>query len=367
MSSGDKVRTAGAVGAALAETSRTPLTWALAVATYNRADALLKCIEYSLSQTLPPAEIVVCDSSSDWESTAARARDLITRLAPTIRFAYVHSAVAQQTVQRNVALRQATADILFMIDDDSFLRDDAADRVMQIYEADAQRAIAAVGIGMMASWQPRAGVGDSSGEPARLSLGKKLARLILGSLFFAYPVRASRVSLGTIPQPVKSTTFMEGCQITVRREVAAAGGFDEWMISNRFEDADASYQFLGRGAVLILDAPLLFHAAAVNAVATNERRGVLSRFGWILNIAYLNRKFFGGDPYVRLFCWTHWLRMVPGDLAVAILRGDSSRLQGLLLAVGPLMRFTFAKQSQIGPVLARETEKIRKRVSGKGA
>jgi len=127
-------------------------TWGLAIATFERADVLCQSIEYALRQTAPPVEVVICDSSENWESTSCRVKELVARVRPDVRIWYGTSPRAQQTIQRNITVANSTADILFLIDDDSFMREDAAERAMRVYNADKARRIAAVGLGEMSSW-----------------------------------------------------------------------------------------------------------------------------------------------------------------------------------------------------------------------
>ncbi len=48
-------------------------------------------------------------------------------------------------MQRNQAMELVRADIVFLIDDDSFMYDDCAAEILAVYEKDEAGAIAAVG------------------------------------------------------------------------------------------------------------------------------------------------------------------------------------------------------------------------------
>jgi hypothetical protein len=201
---------------------------------------------------------------------------------------------------------------------------------------------------------------DDSAEMFRhdSTLARRIAMKLFGSFFFARAIRSQhRLSLHASTQ-IRDVGFIEGFQITVRRGVAARCGFDEALVSSQFEDLDASIRFGQKGAVVMLDRPLIYHARAERA-DSESRRGVMARFGWILNIAYLNRKYFGDGWYVRLFCWTHWLRWLLLDLALSPVRRDCSRVKGCWLALPALREMTFARAAQVREVLVRRTEGLK--------
>lgn len=113
--------------------AQTQLTWGLCVATLNRLDSLVICVGCALSQTRKPDEIVVVDASDDWE----RNRDHIAAMLPqdgSIRFCYQQAKMRSLTNQRNQGIKEASVDVLFLIDDDSYLYPDAAGLIMGCYE-----------------------------------------------------------------------------------------------------------------------------------------------------------------------------------------------------------------------------------------
>jgi GT2 family glycosyltransferase len=336
------------------------LSWGLAIATRNRADMLCRCVEAALRQSRPPVEVVICDASADWVASRNRVEAMIRQVAPDTRLWYGPSPKAQQTVQRNIAIEHSTADVLFMIDDDSLLRRDAAERVMRVYEADDR--VVAVGVGAMRREEDLASADDSA-EMFRhnRSIFRRVGAQVFGRFFFARPVKVQH-PVARAGGELKDTIYVEGCQLTVRRDIAARSRFDEALVSGHFEDLDASIRFSRLGGVVMLNRPLLFHAAAARSSEIERRRGTLARFGWILNIACLNRKYFGGGSCVRLFCWTHWLRCLLVDLLVAPFRRDLSRLRGCIHALPPMMELTFASQSRIAGVVVERTEALKARL-----
>ena len=61
------------------------LSWGLAIATYNRADVLVRCVKLALQQTRPPIEVVICDSSPDWETTRGAIEQCVSETKPDAR------------------------------------------------------------------------------------------------------------------------------------------------------------------------------------------------------------------------------------------------------------------------------------------
>ena len=94
------------------------LTWALVIATYQRAHILPRCLRLAVQQTRLPTEIIVVDSSQNWEETRDAIKAELVSHHPKIRWTYVAAARRSSASQRNQGVRLATADILFLIDDD---------------------------------------------------------------------------------------------------------------------------------------------------------------------------------------------------------------------------------------------------------
>lgn len=119
------------------------LTWSLALATYERLDVLVDCIDCVLSQTYPPVEIVIVDGSKDW----LRNKEIITNKVNDfdgIGFEYVEAKIRSAAAQRNQAASCCTGDVLFLIDDDTLMYPSCAEEIMKLYELDGEDKISAV-------------------------------------------------------------------------------------------------------------------------------------------------------------------------------------------------------------------------------
>jgi glycosyltransferase involved in cell wall biosynthesis len=121
-----------------------PLTWSLVVATYRREFILPHCIMLAARQSRPPKEIAVVDASPDWQSSRERISREIECSHPHIRFVYERAIQPSLTAQRNQGLDLATADVVFLFDDDTLMHQGCAAEIMAIYDADTERAVVGV-------------------------------------------------------------------------------------------------------------------------------------------------------------------------------------------------------------------------------
>jgi glycosyltransferase involved in cell wall biosynthesis len=286
-------------------TSTSSLRWALLVPTFNRRHALRTSLELAAKQTRPPAEIIVVDASIDFRESRALILDEVAPLDRSIRFVYEPARVRSSTTQRNQAMDLATSDVLFMLDDDSFMYPDCAARVMEIYDADRELRVAGIG--------PR----ETNVSPVPLGRGQKTrprhnkrapllkkTRNRFKSLFDVervllpydpdYPAH-------DIPEALRGfdvalTHYLAGMRMTWRAPWARSERFDETL--RRYaaaEDMDFSYRMSRHGVVLNALSARLHHSQDESARLTRHTRALLG----LLNIAYLYRRN-GYDP-ARLF------------------------------------------------------------------
>ena len=264
---------------------RETVTWALCVATYNRLEALLRCVQHALEQTRLPREIIIVDSSDMWQSH----RDQISELVNSNRLVelkYIFSEIRSSTVQRNIGIEAASADILFMIDDDSFMYPDCAEAVIDVYEADGNGSVA----GVCAAFAADPPIPKTAVPTGAASLERKvsirhrirgttnilrrsrlarwfLARVLFESrdaLFIFYEDR----QLPPVPStcahlPVRTVMTMPGSNMTVRRKIALREPFDPALrFYAAFEDLDATYRYGRHGALLVANQARLHHFEA---------------------------------------------------------------------------------------------------------
>jgi cellulose synthase/poly-beta-1,6-N-acetylglucosamine synthase-like glycosyltransferase len=105
---------------------------------------LSRCFALGAAQTRPPLEIIVVDASPGWENTRERVLREIASLWPGIRWHYVEAERRSSASQRNQGVRAASADVVFLLDDDSLMYPDCAAEIMRVYDADSGRSVVGV-------------------------------------------------------------------------------------------------------------------------------------------------------------------------------------------------------------------------------
>ena len=127
-------------------------------------------LNFAVRQTRPPKEIVVVDAGENWEATRDLILSTIAAEHPEIRWVYVEAEHRSSTLQRNQGVLLATSDVLFLIDDDSMMYPDCAERIMEVYEADRDHKIMGVQSNFVDQLLPNP---DPSKTPARESAYRK--------------------------------------------------------------------------------------------------------------------------------------------------------------------------------------------------
>lgn len=276
------------------------LTWGLLIATKDRIDPLCNCVSLALAQTRRPHEIVVADASADWEANCDRVTKIIAAHPFQPRLVYLRGAAPSLAVQRNQAMNEATADVFFMIDDDSFMHHHCAAEIMQIYEADPENFLA----GVQATESPinpcsgPAGSRKSHGvDLSRFRSKLPMAKWLLDhflmrsktSVFIPYD---KAFSLPTLPPALQrldvfAVELFGGFRMTYRAQAIRQEGFDTCL---RYycpgEDLDASYRASRYGALVTARRARLYHHASA---AGRLKRTQIAHL-WSLNQAVLLRR-----------------------------------------------------------------------------
>lgn len=252
--------------------------WTLVICTLDRCAVLQQALRAALSQTRLPRQIIVVDASSDWQ----RCRDEVLREFatghPSIEWIYVGSELRSLTHQRNIAVRACTSEIVFLLDDDSFMFPDCAAEIMSVYERDADRHIGGVSA-MLSPINPllesnpetRAIVSD-----AAVRSYSPLSQFIHSfweqyKLFIPYDGKfhSHAAALGVLEPHLSEELLFHGCRMTFRTDaVREAGGCEEVLIRQCFaEDVDISYRVSRRHAIVLTRKALLFHALTATSRA----------------------------------------------------------------------------------------------------
>jgi len=345
----------------------TYLTWALVIATHMREHILPRCLRLAVQQTRPPRDLVVVDASPGWEKTRDAVQAEIAMAHPKIHWTYVAAEKRSSASQRNQGVRLTTADVVFLIDDDSLMYPDCAEQVMRVYEADGKRAVAGVNAMHVPMPPDQADVAlarnpSEHGTTREYGLAARIVRRLLRAddLFVPYdvdfprhpiPAAVERLAIGTRP-------LMAGWGMTFRREVCVQEPFEEVLSHYAAgEDSDMGYRASRHGLLLTaLEArlchlgagggrlspfvvaalgnlnPLVLHRLYSTDLARSRRRlrGLLWRRFWILLAKDLSRLRLS-LPNARgiLYAW-RWLRTI-FSLSEAQLRGWYPQFQKQLV------------------------------------
>jgi GT2 family glycosyltransferase len=229
----------------------------------NREECLLRSLRANIRQTRPPKQVIVVDSSDGWEATKQRFFEEIAPEAPEIEWIYIGAAERSLTLQRNLGFARVTSDVVFFLDDDSFMYRDCAREIMGIYEADAAERIGGV-CAQLASVPE--GTPEPPSTPAN-SLFSLVRDTIISfwhqeELFIPYDGGYHKRPVpGLDPEVARPVALFHGCRMTFRSEsVRAVGGFELALIRVAYgEDGDCSYRISRSQALVAAMRAKLFH------------------------------------------------------------------------------------------------------------
>lgn len=305
------------------------MNWSLCIATLNRQAVLLRTLRHATMQSCPPDQIVVVDVSDNWQETAEKAKLLLIEF-PDIQLDYMTHAVRSSATQRNIGVEKCRHDIVFMIDDDSFMHPTCAEEVLKIYAADTNHDVAAVGALLVSDVPP---VPDEkaesvpleqkvSGRRRSLRLANHLQKMHLWrwfsrkvlfqsshELFMKYDEpRVQTVPKSVSHLDVEPSTFMAGSAMTVRRSVALTEPFDTSLrYYAAFEDLDAVYRYARHGVVLRANSAHLHHFEAAGG---RMKRKKVVVFQLLNMLVFLKRHSGRPDDWVGRYRIMLWRRLL---------------------------------------------------------
>lgn len=267
----------------------------MVIATYKRHDILKRCLTAALGQSVLPAEIIVVDSSPNFDDIAEEFRREFAR--DGIRFTYERGRIASSTAQRNQGIALSSAPILFLIDDDSLMYPDCAEEILKVYGADPTHRIA--GVSAIGVPVPPDRTEQSSEDQELPKIERKpssLRRLVSKALrtrSTEFIPSDRKFPAPPLPPEVPADTigrirFMAGYAMTFRREALLSEPFDE--VLERYaagEDQDTSYRISRAGALVNAVRARLCHVEAKSGRLSPYVVAVLAN----LNPVVLHRKF----------------------------------------------------------------------------
>ncbi len=331
------------------------LTWGLVVATKDRLDPLRTCVSCALSQARPPSEVVIVDASEDWDYHRSEIGALLAD-RPEIRFVYRRAPKPSLTVQRNCALDEATADILFMIDDDSHLFPDAAERIMAHYEADTEHTLAGIELRPAANAPDGTRAGKNAAEPGALPLFTRIrdairsrdgdrsvpgrARnwlawtfdgawrrlMMIGTDQWFIPYDGRYPKVPRVPhlmaRAIQPTRLFEGYRMTFRRAAVTAERFEPLLLYYcPGEDLDLSYRVSRNGGLMRSHDAWVYHSQSASGRLKHEQVALLGT----LNQALFMRRNAPDQAWAR----ARFRRHVRHWIAVSMIRDLRSGLLDL--------------------------------------
>jgi GT2 family glycosyltransferase len=288
-------------------------TCSVLIATLGRPDVLTRALASIADSDIAPAEVVIVDG--DPARGAESAARTVTSSPCPVR--YVASAPGL-THQRNVALEEATGDVVLFIDDDARLEPGALGRLVAAYGDPAV-----------------VGVTGKVVEPASNRRGGKTSRLrhlLPGGgtdgtfTRFGYPRRL-------VDEDVeRDVEFMAGCFMSARTSLARKVGFDERLPGYGLaEDEDFSYRLSRLGRIRYLPEAVVLHDNA--GFGGRDTRAFGRQV--VRNRAYLFRKNFAQTPVARLqftmllaLLVVHRLLNADARGALGIVEGAVDRIRG---------------------------------------
>jgi GT2 family glycosyltransferase len=327
------------------------MNWTLCIATLNRRDALLVTLRFALMQTRPPAQVVVVDVSDDWQETRALAEEILAAY-PDVELDYGTHSVRSLTSQRNAGLAKCKHEIVFLLDDDTFMHATCAEELLRIYEADTDGRVACIAgtpVPDLPSAADEVALPEQKASGARgagASLKQRIAdarpvlwftRFVLlqsmDELFLKYEEPRDRtIPAGLSGFALYPASFMPGFAMTVRRDVALKEPFEEALrYYAPFEDLDATYRYGRHGAVLQAADAHLHHFEA--ASGRLKRKKVII-FQMLNMLVFLKRNAARPEdwlwPYRRLL-----MRRLIGEILKDLLSGRFGfpQVSGVLYAM----------------------------------
>jgi glycosyltransferase involved in cell wall biosynthesis len=365
MSTGDQ----GAEAMAGSVTPAAPMTWALCVATLNRIDMLETCVTCALAQTRPPSEIVIVDASDTWQSHHQR---IAAIAAPAgVPVVYIPAHRRSLPSQRNQGIAAASADILFLIDDDSLLYPDAAAEILRVYEAAPHGTVSAVGlsdrddppVAMSGSDAQKTDGGDNGAIGASLA-GSSLVHwikrhvLLLGTdvMFMPY-IRSSqpRTEKDARALGLADVTFspmIGGCALTARREVALREPFEGELLSySPMEDLDTTYRYLFHGVNLFAGRAGFHHFTSAGARIRRQQVAQLTMMNMAFFVARNSKARLRDSARFGLYAVRRTLAELLKDLLKK--RWDLPQFRGALAAVPATVQILARSAPDLAPWYVR--------------
>ena len=278
----------------------TRLAFDIIICTRNRPEALALSIPLMLTQSRLPKRLIVIDSSDDHAPTAATVARAIQGFTGEV---IVEHSPKGLTLQRNIGIRHLRSEVALLPDDDALFHPGTSAALLDVYERDPERRIAAV-CAADADLPPPGVLSTAAYDMnATQKRQKRLGRLrrwleettndlnpflYMGRVLIARAAGSEQLAEEIAPQNCVLVESMSGYRMSFRTETLhAIGGFEETFSGySWFEDTDASFAAWRVGAVVgARDARIYHHkfpgargdAYALGAMSLTNRAFVIAK------------------------------------------------------------------------------------------
>lgn len=284
------------------------------IATKNRFQDIIKCIESILIQTLLPDEIIIADSSED-----AELKSKLDLPHNKITFRYIHAKVSL-TKARNIGIKESTGDIIIFLDDDVVLDKDYIKEIMHVFDNDLGKKIGGVTGNIMNNLKKQ-------DQTFKYLIGCHIMQTI-GVIFFLFKYGNGKFQPSGYPTFVHSDKItnvecLSGANMAFRREVFKEFTFDEGLSGYCYnEDVDFSYRVSRKYQNIYTP-----FAKLVHNVSPAARDKEYARMKMIMeNHYYLFKKNLPQDFKHKIAFW--W--SVVGLFVIAMIGRNKESLKGLM-------------------------------------
>ena len=368
------------------------LTWGLVIATYKREKILPVCLKLALEQTRKPCEVIIVDASPYWEETRNFILNSIGKDCPAVIWHYIKAKKASLTAQRNQGIQLATADVLFLIDDDSLMYPDCAEKIMEIYERDVEGKVKGVQgfsrvpppsipeISAIEEESRTGGVSSSTTkESIKALLKQKLKALKLYpsekfNTFFSDHILLNKsehifvpydgkIHMHKIPASIEElniqpVSLMVGFKMTYRRRAISGDSFFEksFLGYSALEDFDASYRVSRNGLLIESRDAWIHHYKGTSGILGDTNKLAIT----ILNQAYLLRKHSQSNPKIILYFYFSVVRRLTAIFLKLLFTNasTSTNFKGIVLGVILASKILFLPKDNIQKKYSALQEKI---------
>ncbi len=351
----------------MVESQRETTTYGVIIATCNRHDILPLCVEHVLRQNCLPSELIIIDATPEWADMRERLDRLIRAAAPDISFQYQPARERSSSTQRNQGIALATADVLFLIDDDSLMFADCAQEILAVYAADRCREVAGVQAALADAPPVHDGrlperkvVGSrvfATGSGFRRWVNRYIFMMASDQLFLPYWGRSKHALRYAKFAGVTPVALFHGCRMTFRREVIAQVLFEESFQGYASgEDLDASYRASGHGVLLEAERARVYHHTVASGRVPRSTAATLSA----LNMAFLLRKHAGPRVGALLRLYLYLARRTCAEGLKDLFSGRFAfpQFRGLAHAGSIAWRLWTVRSSALGELYGRWQRQI---------